>query len=320
MVVAPGPRRAVPALLFCALLLAGCAGLGPAAREALEPFDAPARTEPVAFFPQTELHCGPAALASVLDHSGLDIDYSALVEQVYLPDRGGTLQVELLAAARSHERIPWVLPPELSALLAEVAAGRPVLVLENQGVRNLPYWHYAVVIGFDPDRAEIIQHSGTEAGLARPMRRWLRDWTLAGRWAVITLPPDQLPLAPDRERWLQTLADFEAVAQPSTALRAWQTAAERWPDASLVWLGQGNSHYRLGDLEAAIAAFEKTLALDPRQPSAAFNLGWVLLESGQACGAVSRFETLADHPAIGPRVREALKMARESCESTGPGQ
>lgn len=312
-VIAPGPRRAAPALAFCAFLLAGCAGFGPAARQALEPFDAPVRVEPVAFFPQTELHCGPAALASVLETSGRPVNYSDLVDRVYLPDRGGTLQVELLAAARSHDRIPWVLAPQLSSLLAEVAAGRPVLVLENQGVRGLPYWHYAVVIGFDPERADIIQHSGTEAELARPMRRWLRDWTLAGRWAVVTLPPDQLPRSPERERWLQTLADFEAVAEPRAALLAWQTAAERWPDEPLVWLGQGNSRYRLGALDEAIAAFEQALKRNPDQPAAAYNLAVVLLENDQPCRAAGRLDALRQHPVVGERAAVALETARESC-------
>ncbi len=309
----PGPQLAVPAFLLLGLVLAGCAGTGPGAREALAPFDQPRLLESVAFFPQTELHCGPAALATVLDDSGLSIDYPALVERVYLPGRGGTLQVELVAAARSLNRIPWVLPPDIHAVLDEVAAGRPVLVLENQGLRTRPFWHYAVVIGFEPDRREIIQHSGTHAYLAQPMRRWLRDWNLAGRWALVTLPPDQLPLAPDRERWLQTLADFEAVAEPAAALSAWQTASRRWPEMPLAWLGQGNSHYRLGDTTAAIAAFEQALVLDPEQPAAAFNLGWLLLEAGEPCAAAARFEPLIGHPGLGQRAEDAWTVARGDC-------
>ena len=314
MQVRPGPRLAVPVFLWLSLLLGGCAGTGPSAREALAPFDQPKRLESIAFFPQTELHCGPAALATVLDHSGLDIDYPALVERVYLPGRGGTLQVELIAATRSLNRIPWVLPPDLPAVLDEVAAGRPVLVLENQGLRTRPFWHYAVVIGFDPDRREIIQHSGTHAFLAQPMRRWLRDWNLAGRWALVTLPPDQLPLAPDRERWLQTLADFEAVAEAQASLIAWQTAGQRWPETPLVWLGQGNSHYRLGETARAVAAFEQALALDPDQPAAAFNLAWLLLEQGDACAAADRLEPLRAHAGIGERAETLWLRAHRACQ------
>ncbi len=310
---APERLLGLPALLTTLLALAGCAGLGPMQRDALQAFPEAVQIEPVPFYPQTDMHCGPAALATVLDQSGIAVDYDHLVDRVYLPDRGGTLQVELLAAARSHDRIPWVLDPDLSALLAEVAAGRPVLVLENQGVRRVPYWHYAVVIGFDPDQARIIQHSGTEAELSRPMRRWLRDWTLAGRWAVISLPPDQLPLDPNRERWLQTLADFEVVAEPDAALTAWQRAAERWPDEALVWLGQGNSQYRLGALDEAVSAFEQALTVHPDQPAATFNLAVVLIENGQPCRAVDHLQTLLQHPALEERAGHTLETARASC-------
>lgn len=313
----PGSRYAVPALLFLGLVLGGCAGPGQNAREALAPFEQPVLLEALSFFPQTELHCGPAALATVLDHSGLTIDYPSLVERVYLPGRGGTLQVELMAATRSFERIPWVLPPDSRTLLDEVAAGRPVLVLENQGLRRMPFWHYAVVIGFDPQRREIIQHSGTEAYLTRSMRRWLRDWSLAGHWALITLPPDQLPLAPEQDRWLKTLADFEAVAEPAAALTAWQTAAQRWPAVPLVWLGQGNGHYRLGETALALAAFEQALLLDPEQPAAAFNLAWLLLEQDEPCAAAARLESLRDHPGLQARVEAIWSAARQACAELG---
>lgn len=326
---APGPRFVAPALpfmaptlapisattlvLILALLTSGCASLGPGAGELLAPFPEPARVESVAFFPQTELHCGPAALASMLDHSGLSIDYPSLVERVYLPGRGGTLQVELMAASRSLNRIPWVLPEDAGAVLEEVAAGRPVLVLENQGLARVPFWHYAVVIGFDPLARSVIQHSGTEAELARPIRRWLRDWNLAGRWALLTLPPDQLPLRAERERWLQTLADFEAVAEADAALSAWQTASQRWPDASLAWIGQGNSHYRLGDIDSAIQAFEQALVLAPEQPAAAFNLALLLLEQGQACRAADQLKALKSRPGLEQRAASAWSRARQDC-------
>ncbi len=313
-VLASSLQSAVPAFCLAALLLTtGCAGFSPTVSEALAPFDAPVYVEGVSFYPQTDLHCGPAALATVLDHSGLVVDYPDLVERVYLPGRGGTLQAELAAAARSHNRIPWVLPHEPDAVLAEVVAGRPVLVLENQGLRRVPYWHYAVIIGFDPHSGEVIQHSGTQAALARPLRRWLRDWDLAGRWALLTLPPEQLPLNPDRERWLATLADFEAVAEAPATLTAWQAAAARWPDEPLVWLGQGNSHYRLDDADKAIAAFHQALALELDHLAVRFNLGWLLLERGDACQAVTILEPLLAHHGLRQRARSVLAAARDVC-------
>ncbi|MFT3858674.1 MAG: hypothetical protein QM742_14630 [Aquabacterium sp.] len=91
-------------------LLPGCASLLQAPQtEALvanRPADLPLRVALSAtpFFPQTALQCGPAALATVMGASGLDVSPEALIPQVFVPGRGGSLQIEMLAAARRHGR------------------------------------------------------------------------------------------------------------------------------------------------------------------------------------------------------------------------
>ena len=104
----------------------------------------------VPFHPQVEYQCGPAALAGVLGASGMPVSPEALVPQVYLPGREGSLQVELVAATRRAGRIPYVVDPSPAALLSELADGRPVLVLQNLLTRSVPRWHYAVLVGADP--------------------------------------------------------------------------------------------------------------------------------------------------------------------------
>ena len=56
------------------------------------------------FFPQERYQCGPAALATVLTYSGVNIDAGALADEIYLPSRLGSLQIEILASSRRHGR------------------------------------------------------------------------------------------------------------------------------------------------------------------------------------------------------------------------
>ena len=57
----------------------------------------------VPFFPQTPLHCAPAALATLLQHHGLSrATPDELADAVFLPARGGSLQLEVAVAARRH--------------------------------------------------------------------------------------------------------------------------------------------------------------------------------------------------------------------------
>ncbi|MEE4360755.1 MAG: hypothetical protein V2I63_04445, partial [Pseudomonadales bacterium] len=118
-------------VLLCACLLYACASpLGAPSNPAL--LHAPElRTVP--FYPQVAYQCGPAALATVLVHSGVDTTAEALVDQVWLPGRRGSLQIELVAATRRQGRLPYVLGGDLEELAAELRQGRPVLVLQNLG-------------------------------------------------------------------------------------------------------------------------------------------------------------------------------------------
>ena len=68
--------------------------------------------------------------------------------QVYLPERKGSLQVEMLAAARRHGMVSYQLAPRFEDMMREIAAGTPVVVLQNLGVFSSG-WHYAVAIGYD---------------------------------------------------------------------------------------------------------------------------------------------------------------------------
>ena len=85
--------------------------------------------------------------------------------QVYLPERKGSLQVEMLAAARRHGMVSYQLAPRFEDLLREIAAGTPVIVLQNLGVFS-GGWHYAVAIGYDYDSGQLILRSG-DAGARR---------------------------------------------------------------------------------------------------------------------------------------------------------
>src|SRR5205823_8928965 len=135
--------------VFILLALCGCAGLAPQTATLRETL-APALHErfeltQVPFFPQDEYQCGPAALATALASSGVKVTPEELVPQVYIPERKGSLQVEMLAAARRHGLISYQLAPRLEDLLRELNAGTPVIVLQNLGIGES--WHYAVAIG-----------------------------------------------------------------------------------------------------------------------------------------------------------------------------
>ncbi len=272
-------RAAAGMVLAAALLCAGCS-VNP--RWQLARGDAPGAPLllDVPFHPQTEYQCGPAALATVLGASGVATSPEALVPQVYLPGREGSLQLELVAATRRAGRIPYVLEREPDALLAELQDGRPVLVLQNLLVRTFPRWHYAVLVGSDPAANTLLLNSGTRQAMRMAAPGFLRTWDWGGRWAMVALRPGEVPAGAEPVPFLAAVADFEAVAGHDAARPAYEAALQRWPAEPKAHLAMGNAAYAAGDLVGAATSYRTGLALEPGNVVLGNNHASVLGELG----------------------------------------
>ena len=181
-------RKSVRLLLILMVsFLAGCVAGGKIASHM--PVDqgfAFVELEEVPFFPQQKDQCGPAALATVLAAAGVKVTPAELVGKVFLPGRGGSLQLEMVAVTRRYDRIPCVSKVGSEFLLAELQAGRPVLVLQNLGLSWWPIWHYAVVIGFDPARGVFFLRSGVTERLSLSARIFFNTWEASKFWAMVS--------------------------------------------------------------------------------------------------------------------------------------
>ena len=233
------------------------------------------------FIPQERYQCGPAALAMALRAAGFAIDAVALVPQVYLPQREGSLQVEMLAAARRNGALGMTIPPRMDALLAELAAGNPVLVLENLSLPIKPMWHYAVVIGYDLDRGDIILRSGLTERMVMPMSTFEHTWGRSGFWGMVTLAPGRLPATATEAVAVDALIAFEKTNPPAAVRQTYALAARRWPQNLALLLGLGNTAYAAGDRAAAAEAFRRASELHPDSGAAFNNLAVTLMELGR---------------------------------------
>lgn len=233
------------ALIFSlVVLLTGCASAPQTQQFLRSAHGLPSHSEltDTPFFPQERYQCGPAALATALKHSGVDTDATTLVDEIYLPSRQGSLQIEILATSRRHDRLPYRIPPEISALLKEVTAGNPVLVLQNLGLSWAPQWHYAVVVGFDLTQQEIILRSGTEARRRTNMHTFEHTWARSQHWGIVILPADKLPATATAETYLRSVVDLENTKQRwQLANTAYRTALVRWPN-NLIAQKIGRAH------------------------------------------------------------------------------
>ena len=269
----------LPGLLLALALLSGCATQTRALMAAV-PADMPRQVALTStpFIAQERYQCGPAALAMALRAAGFAVEADALVPQVYLPKREGSLQVEMLAAARRNGAVSLRIAPRMDALLAELAAGRPVLVLQNLSLPMAPKWHYAVAIGYDLDRGDMILHSGTTQRLRMAMSTFEHTWKRSGYWGMLVLSPGTLPARAAEADVLAALVAFEKNSAPGAARPTYALAAQRWPANLAFQMGLGNTAYAAGDRAAAAAAFERATRAHPGSGAAFNNLAFVLMQ------------------------------------------
>ena len=275
--------RRTGCLFFC-LLLGACAGTPQSdslVASIPEAFKQPVELSAVPFYPQKDYQCGPAALATVIRYQGRDVDLAELTRKVYIPEREGSLQLELMAAAREYELIPYVLAPELDTVLHEITAGRPVLVLQNLGVSWYPQWHYAVIVGYDLNTQEVILRSGTIERYRLSLYTFEYTWRRGKHWAMILLKPGQLPLVGDDWRYMNAVVGFEQRNNWPLLNKAYQAGLERWPQSRELRMGYGNSLYMQGQTAEALIQYENVIADTSDFATAYNNAGQVYAEWGQ---------------------------------------
>jgi tetratricopeptide (TPR) repeat protein len=308
------PRRSTAfasrGLLIVLLIfqLAGCAFIrsGPVIQA---PGAAPlkATVDAVPFYAQKKYQCGPAALAMVLQWSGIPITPDDLVPAVYTPGRKGSLQLELISAARRHDRLAYSIQG-ISCLIREVAAGRPVVVLQNLGLSWLPRWHYAVVIGYDLNSQFIVLHTGDRAARQVGLRTFLKTWQRADQWGLSILPPGRMPVCAEESAYLKAVLGLQQAGQSKSAKEAFSAAVDRWPDSAQAYLALGNALYEDGSLQEAIQALSHAVQIEPANGPALNNLAHLLAESGDLKSA----EVMARRAiAIGGAYQEVYRRTLE---------
>lgn len=300
--VAARLRAAVACLWLaaCMFTLAGCASLVPQtiALRADWPAGVPQSLEltRVPFFPQEDYQCGPAALAMLLADSGVAITAEALVPQVWLPARHGSLQLEMLAAARRNGRIPFRLTHGYPQLLSELAAGRPVLVLQDLAL--VPWmpaaWHYAVVVGFDYPSGTIFLRSGSSERLAVPFTAFERTWMQSSYWAMTLLRPGEIPADAPEDSWVEALIAFQRTAPTEAVSTAYKAALERWPDNLPAAVGLANELHTRGLLADAVAVLRNALRNHPDSVILMNNLAQSLSDLGRQEEALAQIERAMD--------------------------
>lgn len=311
--------RRLAGVLLLGLLLLGCSN----ARQThallqQPPAQLPAATElkSTPFNPQQRYQCGPAALATVMQSHAIEVSAEQLVDAVYLPALQGSLPEEITATARRYGLLAYRLQPALTDLLTEVARGNPVLVYQNLGLSWLPKWHFAVVIGYNLSDNELILRSGSTRRWRTTLASFERSWSRGDYWALLVLPPGDMPATARLTDYLRAARDLEKTAGSDQALPAYRAASKRWPDEPLPWLTLGNSYYAGNDYAAAERAFRQASRVAPQEPEGWNNLAFALLHNDCPQQALQAARCALHTAGDDPRYLESLTEIRTAAHGS----
>jgi tetratricopeptide (TPR) repeat protein len=268
----------------------------------------------VPFIPPREDLCGSTSIQMVAQYWQSNSKYSPklslqeLDQRTLLPLKGGTLQVELVSAARANGLIAYPLEPNFDALLSELIAQHPVIVLINRSYSWYPLWHYIPVNGYDTRRKEFLTHFSDQPNEPIGIKTFAELWKRSENWGVVLLPPGEIPASATSKKFLRSVYELEKVGMVEEAIRSYQSALIRWPEDLDIHFILGNSYYRVDRLSEAEESYRRFLSRNPIHPLALNNLALLLSKTGKKTEGLA----LLDHAVSkDPEVQKMLRETRE---------
>lgn len=259
------------ALSFC---LAGCVTT---ARQTENLLASPGSLPPaylienVEFVDQSAGYCGPATLTMALRWAGKSVTVDELAPQVFTPGFNGSLQTDLISASR-RQAMMAVRIEGLNQLLTEVAAGRPVIIFENLALSWAPQWHYALVLGYDLAKQEIIMHSGHDPYFRWDLSKFERSWMLGEYWGLVILPPGELAVAAGELANVTAAVGLEQAQKIPEAEKSYRKVLEKWPTSLVALIGLANILQKSGKKSEAVSLLKIAVKNHPDSKAAQHNL------------------------------------------------
>jgi tetratricopeptide (TPR) repeat protein len=246
-----------------------------------------------------------------LQWSGLEVTPDSLADEVYTPSRKGSLQMAMIGGARRNGRIAYVIS-HFDTLFLELAAGHPVIILQNLGLSWYPQWHYAVAVGYDFHEDVVFLRSGRIERLAMALGTFEKTWSRSDFWGLLVLRPNVTPAVIQEAPYLKAVLGLEKARQYEAAEEGYETALTLWPRNLGGLMGLGNSRYALGNLEGAEEAFRVAVRYHSDHGAPYNNLAQVLFEQGRLEEAL---EAAKKAVSLGGAMKEVYEKTLEEIES-----
>ena len=139
----------------------------------------------VPFVKQQDKFCGPAAMASVMQFYGQDIDQEAVAKQIYIPELNGALISDMENFARDNGFNTLSTNGDFELLKSHLDNNHPVILLVDRGKWKVSVPHYYVAYGYNDERRTIILHTGYKETQEVSFEKLDREWKKMNRLMLV---------------------------------------------------------------------------------------------------------------------------------------
>jgi len=140
----------------------------------------------VPFYPQEAYQCGPAALAGVLNHWGVQVSPADIAAEIFSEKAKGTLDIDMVFYAEKKGLKAVQFRGNLDDLKRDIHSGNPLIVLVDYGFWVYEQNHFMVVVGCE--KGGIIVNSGKEKHKFIPLDNFLKTWERTKFWTLRITP------------------------------------------------------------------------------------------------------------------------------------
>jgi tetratricopeptide (TPR) repeat protein len=173
-----------------------------------------------------------------------------------------------------------------------------------------------VIVGYNSRSGNLVLRSGEDRERLEHIALFEYTWKDGGRWAMLALAPERLPVTAERERYLDALVALERAGKADAAARGYARFLQRWPQDLGATIGLANAHHTLGELARAEAVLRGALERHPDSTPVLNNLAQTLSDLGRGEEALDMIDRVPAGSPYGKAVAETRALILQRLGAT----
>jgi len=146
----------------------------------------------VPFVSQDDFHCGPSALAMVIQYwdtklkTGRNVSVDRIIQDIYSPTARGVLGIDLERYAQQLGFVTHQYSGNIDDIKQRINDGIPLILLVDYGMSVYQQNHFIVTTGYT-ERGIIVNSGRTHHDII-PEERLKKIWEKTGFWTLLIKP------------------------------------------------------------------------------------------------------------------------------------